>query len=136
VRYLSLVLAFAAVAVGCGSSSPSGNAAKEQGSGLLTTSDVRKAFAHEGLNLTVGRDKFHGVHYLRYAVDQTADGIRVVCFVFADPASAQSYATRAATTANIYRALAARNVATLLTPGSTPDERRRTLRAVTALRRQ
>jgi hypothetical protein len=116
------IVAFAAFVGGCGDGS----------SELLAKTDVREAFADEGLNLVVDEDKFRGARYMRYTVDGTE---RVVCFVFDDPRTVPPYMKMAKRAANVARALAVRNVVVLLLPEATPDERRRALAAVETLRR-
>jgi hypothetical protein len=116
------VIALTAAVGGCGDS----------GSAVLTTTDVREAFADQGLSLVVYEDKWRGAHFLAYSADGET---RISCFVFDDPRNVRPYMKLAAKAKNdVSRALAARNVVVLLLPEAKPDERRRAVAAVETLR--
>jgi uncharacterized membrane protein YtjA (UPF0391 family) len=121
-----LSIAVTTAATGCGGKKDT----------ALTTADVGKAFAQEGLNLEVERDKFHGVHFLVYAVDPSQSGTRVSIFVFEDPRGVSPYVRSIAGAAGIARTLVVRNVVVFLLAGSTRGERRRALAAVDVLKRR
>src|SRR5690242_18074149 len=96
-------IAVLAIATGCG----------RHGHPLLTTADVRGAFASLGLHLNVGRDKAPRIHFMWYTVDGTVAGERLAVFVFDEPAGAtyaRIYAKQAAKAGNVSEALVARNV--------------------------
>jgi hypothetical protein len=101
---------------------------------VLTASDVKEAFAHQGLSLE-DVEILRGVPALHYPVGSKGETQRVVCMVLPRPASARVYVKKAARAVNISRALRAKNVAVLILPRATRDDVRRTLRAVAALRR-
>jgi len=106
---------------------------------VLTASDVKEAFAQEGLELAA-YEIGPGIPALGYpvgAVDGNAE-LRVVCEIHSHSATARAYvkATRAKRPGNISRALRAKNVAVFILPAATPEDVRRTLNAVAELRRQ
>jgi hypothetical protein len=128
-------LAVATTASGCGDKQEHG---RLRGL-MLTTTDVREAFEHEGLTLTVDKDKAPWVHFLWYETDDTHRGEHIAVFVFdeqAGAADARIYARDAARAANVSKVLVAKNVAVDLLPFATADERQRAQVAVSALRRQ
>jgi hypothetical protein len=104
---------------------------------VLTASDVKEAFADQGLSL----EEVHilrGVPALHYPAGSDGKPQRIVCMVFSRPATARTYVKiiHEKRPGNIARALLAKNVAVLLDPAATRDDVRRTLRAVAELRHQ
>jgi hypothetical protein len=104
---------------------------------VLTSSHVKKAFAHQGLDLApyeVGP----GIPALGYPVGaEGTQAMRITCEIYSDSVTARGVVRthREKRPVGIARALRAKNVAVLLDPAATPDDVRRTLRAVAELRR-
>ena len=132
--YLALLgsIALVALAGGCGGSGDT----KE----VLTAAEVRKAFEHQGLDLAA-YEVGPGIPALGYPVGaEGTQAMRVTCLIFDLPAIARVYVItirgdRPGNSVNVSRAIRAKNVAVLVDPEATPDEIRRTLRAVAELRR-
>lgn len=103
----------------------------------LTTRDVRKAFAREGILLVPDKDKAPYLHFLWYGADG-GNGERLAVFVYDDaPTSAidaQNLANQWAGTSDISELLVARKALLVVLPGATRDERRRAHKAVATLR--
>lgn len=120
-------VAVAAFATGCGHRSE-----------LLTTTDVRKAFADEGLSLVPDKDKAPHLHFLWYGRDGGNEE-RMAVFVYDEPTGAtdaRNLAKLWTGAADISEMLVARNVLVVILPRATPNERRGAVRAATALRRK
>jgi hypothetical protein len=133
VRLLLLVVAFAALASGCGDSGDSGEPKI-----VLAAADVRKAFEHQRLDLA-GYDVGSGVPALGYPVGaEGTQAMRISCLILDLPAIARVYvqAIRSERHPNVSRALRAKNVAVVIDPAATPDEVQRALRAVIELRHE
>lgn len=103
---------------------------------VLTATDVRKAFEHQGLRLEA-YEVGPGIPALRYPVGAKGDAMRIACLVFGDSVIARGYVKtiRKKRPGTVSRALRAKNVAVLILPAATTDDVQRTLNAVAELRR-
>lgn len=122
---LLALIAVAALASSCG----------ETKREFHTVTDVRETFADQGLRLET-YEVGPGIPALGYPIGAKGEARRVVCLVFADSTTARGYLKSIVGAGSISRALRARNVAVLVTPAATPDDVRRTLRAVAELKRR
>ena len=118
-----------ALASGCGD--------KRESKAVLTSADVQKAFADQGLDLsafTIGP----GIPALGYPASAAGmQGQRVVCEIYDLPSIARGVVItiREKRPGNVSLALRAKNVVVLIDPSATPDDVQGTLGAVVELRR-
>ena len=118
-----------ALASGCGD--------KRDSKEVLTSADVKAAFADHGVDLAA-YDVGPGLPALGYPVGaEGTQAMRVTCLIFDLPAIARVYVItiRGKRPGNVSRAIRAKNVAVLLDPAATADEVQRTLAAVREMRR-